>query len=163
EGRLLAYSDGRGSDGRIRLDFCTKTGAAPTNVTLWPAPGFVGTPPADANGTACTSDCGCASGFCVDGDCCNTDCRGSFHACQACSIAAGAAVNGTCGPVRAGTLCRAANGCDRAEVCDGSALTCPPDSYQPAGTPCRAARGPCDVPETCDGLSGACPADKFAA
>jgi hypothetical protein len=75
----------------------------------------------------CASGAECASTFCVDGVCCNSACgNGATGDCQACSVAAGAAIDGVCGPVRAFRSCRAATGaCDVAELCDGTALTCP--------------------------------------
>jgi hypothetical protein len=62
-------------------------------------------------------------------------------------------------------VCRAAvaGGCDVAETCNGTALTCPADVVAAAATSCRASAGDCDVAETCDGTSPACPADAFAA
>jgi MYXO-CTERM domain-containing protein len=80
-------------------------------------------------GTACVDAVACQSGFCVDGVCCDSACGGGNTAdCQACSLAAGAKVNGTCGPLAAGVVCRASAGsCDRAELCDGVGLICPAD------------------------------------
>ena len=52
------------------------------------------------NGTACTSAADCASTHCVDGVCCDTSCSG---ACDACSIATGAAQDGTCSAVPKGS------------------------------------------------------------
>ncbi|MGH7633356.1 MAG: LamG-like jellyroll fold domain-containing protein, partial [Gemmatimonadaceae bacterium] len=85
------------------------------------------------NGDICTADAACASGFCVDGVCCDTACgSGAPNDCQACSVAAGAAVDGICGPRSWGSVCRAAqNTCDLTETCDGTALTCPADAFRP--------------------------------
>jgi hypothetical protein len=70
------------------------------------------------NGTACTQDAACQSGFCVDGVCCESACGGgSTGDCQACGVAAGGTVDGVCGAVRA----------DAAVVCDGASTTCPAD------------------------------------
>ncbi|WP_438039111.1 MYXO-CTERM sorting domain-containing protein [Sorangium sp. So ce128] len=118
------------------------------------------------SGEPCATGAECASGFCVDGVCCDTACGGGVpNDCQACSAAAGAAVNGTCGALEANTECRAAaGGCDAAEVCDGTSVECPADAKLAAGTQCRASAGACDVAEVCDGSTGACPADtKLAA
>jgi hypothetical protein len=113
-----------------------------------------------AQGDACSSAVQCASGQCVDGVCCDTACGGGAADCQACSVAAGAAVNGTCAPIAAGTPCRASAGtCDAAEACDGVNPACPADTKVAAGTPCRAAFGACDATETCDGAGNDCPAD----
>jgi uncharacterized protein (TIGR03382 family) len=116
------------------------------------------------NGGACVLASQCGSGYCVDGVCCDSACGGGLTTdCQACSVAAGAAVNGTCGFVPAGRTCRASAGpCDVAETCTGSSAACPADSFMPATTVCRASVGPCDVAETCTGTSAACPADGFA-
>jgi hypothetical protein len=88
-------------------------------------------------GGACREDSDCTSSHCVDAVCCDTACAGGTSDCQACSIAAGAATNGTCGPRGAGVVCRAAaNECDSAEVCDGTGVMCPADAALPNGTPC---------------------------
>ncbi|XXY14563.1 hypothetical protein WME88_40615 [Sorangium sp. So ce216] len=117
------------------------------------------------SGEPCATGAECASGFCVDGVCCDTACGGGVpDDCQACSAAAGAAVNGTCGALAANTECRAAAGdCDAAEVCDGMSVACPADARVAEGTQCRASAGACDVAEVCDGSSGACPADTKVA
>jgi hypothetical protein len=119
---------------------------------------------ASGNGGVCPADAECGSGFCVDGVCCDTSCgAGDPNRCQACSVVAGAAVDGTCGPRAAGTLCRAATGaCDVAETCNSTSTTCPADGFASASTVCRAAAGACDVAECCTGTSAACPADRFA-
>jgi hypothetical protein len=82
-------------------------------------------------GQGCTQNAQCQSGLCVDGVCCDSVCGGGAgNDCQACSVAAGGAVNGTCGAVRAeaAVVCRAsAMACDASEVCDGSGLACPAD------------------------------------
>ena len=101
-------------------------------------------------GSACTSPDDCASGFCVDGVCCNATCAGGTGDCQACSVAAGAALDGVCGPVAAGNVCRgAASSCDAAEHCDGVQLACPADGSLPDGAAC-AGGGTC--------VAGACAA-----
>ena len=116
-------------------------------------------------GGACVATALCGVGACADGVCCNTACGGSLATdCQACSTATGAAVNGVCGAVAAARTCRASTGvCDAAEVCNGSALTCPADAMAAAGTACRASTGVCDAAEACTGASATCPADAFAA
>ena len=107
---------------------------------------------------ACTSSSQCATGFCVNGVCCDTACTGT---CGACNLTGKV---GTCSPVAAGTVCRAANGvCDAAETCNGTGLTCPADGFKAAGTICRPVAGPCDSAESCGGTSSSCPADAFAA
>lgn len=84
-----------------------------------------------AEGAPCPSgDPGaCDSGFCVDGVCCDTACgMADSTDCQACSIAAGRATNGLCGPVTDQRVCRpSANSCDPVERCDGIEVSCPAD------------------------------------
>lgn len=117
---------------------------------------------ASPNGNVCSLTSDCQSGICVDGVCCDTACGGGAADCQACSIAAGASTNGTCGPIVAGTECRASAGtCDVAEACDGSSPTCPVNGFAAATTECRASGGDCDEAETCTGASATCPIDKF--
>ena len=118
-----------------------------------------------STGGKCTQNSDCSTGFCVDGVCCNSACGGSSKTdCQACSVAAGAAKDGTCGPAKKGDVCRAAaGGCDIAEACDGVGLTCPGDGVKSSGAICRAVAGTCDVAESCSGYSKACPADGFKA
>ncbi|WP_282416490.1 hypothetical protein [Polyangium sp. 15x6] len=118
-----------------------------------------------SNGSSCASGATCASGFCVDGVCCDSACGGGVESdCQACSVAAGAAVDGTCGAIAAGTVCRASAGvCDVEESCDGSSTACPADGKAAQGNECRASAGACDVAESCDGASADCPVDMKVA
>ena len=90
------------------------------------------------DGNPCAAMGDCASGYCVDGVCCNAACgNGDTTDCQACSATAGAATNGICGPIAAGTQCRAsANPCDAAEMCNGTGTQCPNDAPAPNGTVC---------------------------
>lgn len=90
-------------------------------------------------GEPCKAAAECTSGFCVDGVCCDTACGGGgTNDCQACSVQAGAAANGTCGPVAAARSCRAARGaCDVEERCDGVSTTCPADGVVANGTACE--------------------------
>ena len=116
------------------------------------------------NGAACGFNVECTSSSCVDGVCCNTACGAGAADCQACSVAAGAATDGTCGPVAAGTLCRpASDACDAVETCTGAGATCPTNGFLAAGTECRASSDACDAAEACTGSSPACPADGLAA
>lgn len=117
-----------------------------------------------SNGNACATGDACASGFCVDGVCCDNACGGGVaDDCQACSVAAGASTNGSCAVFSSGTECRAAADiCDVSEACDGVSGVCPADAKQAAGTPCRAAVAECDVAESCDGKANTCPADVLA-
>jgi hypothetical protein len=81
------------------------------------------------NGTPCVSAVQCVSGYCTDSVCCSSACGSGAIDCYACSVATGAAVDGTCATAVAGTVCRAAaNACDVAEECDGSSTACPADT-----------------------------------
>jgi len=135
-------------------------------------------------GGACSSDDQCNSGYCVDGVCCESACGGKDpNDCLACSVAAGAAKDGICGPIANGTTCDDGNACTgngtcQAGTCVGaSPITCRQPGecefalgcdttagcvfqLKPAGTTCRA--GVCDggmaVSEAkCDGVSNQCP------
>lgn len=88
-------------------------------------------------GQACVAANECFSGFCADGVCCGAACGDDDTDCQACSVAAGAAVDGTCAPLAAGTVCREADAvCGGEESCDGTSPDCPTDLAAPDGTPC---------------------------
>lgn len=70
------------------------------------------------------------------------------------------------GVAPAGTVCRAAaNGCDRAETCDGSSAICPEvNRVEPATTLCtidREPSGPCRAPTRCEGTRAECVAGAF--
>jgi MYXO-CTERM domain-containing protein len=92
------------------------------------------------NGQACTAASGCASGFCVDGVCCDKACTGD---CKACNLTGH---TGTCTPQMAGSdpdgECGQGTGVCKSS-CDGVGAC----SF-PLGSPC----GTCLV---CDGI-GAC-------
>jgi hypothetical protein len=67
------------------------------------------------NGEGCTADsaASCASGFCVDGVCCETGaCEGP---CQSCNVRGS---EGTCAPVKAGT--QVPGSCSDGQACDGN-------------------------------------------
>lgn len=125
---------------------------------------FAPPPTGSNNGTTCSADAECASGFCTDGVCCESACGGGAASdCMACSIAAGAATNGACGVLAAGVTCRASGGaCDVAEKCNGTSTACPTNKLVAAGTACRSANGVCDVAEACTGSSPTCPGDELA-
>jgi len=111
-------------------------------------------------GQACTGGgVACSAGVCVDGVCCSTACGGGDTSdCQACSIAAGGAADGTCGPAISTHLCRpAAGGCDVAERCDGSDVTCPADTLAHLGDLCPISTCEAGV---CTGASPNCPTDN---
>jgi MYXO-CTERM domain-containing protein len=106
-----------------------------------------------SDGDACVADVECASGFCVDGVCCASACGGGATDCQACSVAAGAATNGTCGP-STGNACDDGRFCTAGDVCS-------------AGT-CGGTRSRCSTGTTCTEIVGGsfmcseCPAGTFS-
>ncbi|WP_437877113.1 kelch repeat-containing protein [Sorangium sp. So ce513] len=143
-------------DGRILATGGRNTAAALSSAELYRLE--------SANGAPCLAAGECLSGYCVDGVCCDTACgRGDPGDCQACSVAAGAAVDGVCGPRPSTAVCRPASDvCDAEERCDGTSTACPADAFAPAVTVCRPAAGDCDVAERCTGTAAACPADQLA-
>ncbi len=107
-----------------------------------------------AVGAACGNAAACLSGFCVDGVCCNTACNAG--ACDACSVAAGAAVNGTCA-LLTGPVCNDNNNCTQTDTCQagvctgGNPVTCMAlDQCHLAGT-CNPATGVCFDPIKANG------------
>ncbi len=117
-------------------------------------------------GGTCSTAAECASGFCVDGRCCNSACGGGVTDCQACSVAAGGTLNGTCTPLvaaaAAGVTCRpSAGACDVAETCTSTSMACPSNAFAASTITCRPSGGPCDVAETCTGAAAACPINAF--
>ncbi len=113
-------------------------------------------------GATCFSSAECSSGFCVDGVCCSTACGGNDPSdCQACSVQAGAQIDGTCAPV-APRVCRPVAGpCDVAESCTGVDALCPVDGFQPNTTVCSPKSSACVAAALCTGVSAACPAPSF--
>jgi MYXO-CTERM domain-containing protein len=97
-------------------------------------------------GEACGDGPACASGFCVDGVCCNDACDEGINACRACSVAAGATVDGTCITLADGAAC------DDGDLCTASSCSagvCNIDSL----VECSAS-GECTEPVACDPLAG---------
>lgn len=115
-----------------------------------------------AIGATCAGPAECASGFCVDGVCCDESCGASDPTdCHACSVSAGATMDGTCTALAAGVVCRAAVGdCDLDETCDGTSRACPPDARAGSDRICRPAVSVCDMEERCDGSLSTCPPDE---
>ena len=108
-------------------------------------------PPAGTCGTS--GDC--ASGNCVGGFCCDTVCDG---ACVACSVAAGAAVNGHCGPIADGTSCFAySDACVTAAACSSGVCaatlhkTCSASDVCHSAGMCDPSSGQCSNPAKADG------------
>jgi hypothetical protein len=73
------------------------------------------------NGDPCTTSAECAGKRCVDDRCCDAPCDG---ACDRCSVAAGGATDGACGPVAAGSPGSPA--CTASLGCTGSSPDCSP-------------------------------------
>ncbi|MBX3276294.1 MAG: SBBP repeat-containing protein, partial [Sandaracinaceae bacterium] len=151
DGAGAAYVTGETSS----IDFPATAGAFRTT-TAGGGDAFVAKlgPDGAANGTVCTADSECASGFCTDGRCCNVRCGGGTSDCQACSVAAGAAANGTCGPT-SGNACTDTLACTVSTTCS-------------SGT-CGGGSSPCFSSTTCSEAGGgdytcsACPAGTFSA
>jgi len=88
-----------------------------------------------ALGVTCATGGTCATGFCVDGVCCDTSCNAGAPDCLGCSVAVGATVDGVCQVLPMGSVCRPlAFECDRVETCSGTVDTCGTDKYV-IGTP----------------------------
>ncbi len=110
-----------------------------------------------SNGDPCTVGAECASGFCVDGVCCDSDCGGGDTAdCLACSIAAGAQTDGACGP-STGNPCDDADDCTQVDVCQSGVCSgskpvqcTAQDECHDVGN-CDPQTGACDDPEMPDG------------
>lgn len=119
------------------------------------------------NGTGCSGNLECGSGYCVDGVCCNAPCGGNTaNDCQACSGALTGGADGTCAAlsvfIATTVVCRGSvTTCDAAEVCQPASTTCPPDGVATASVECRPASDLCDAPEMCDGVSNVCPAQAL--
>ena len=73
-------------------------------------------------GGRCTSNSQCTTAVCVDSVCCQTACSGGLLDCQACSMSAGAATNGTCGPIADSVACGTGG------TCSGGACLGQPDA-----------------------------------
>jgi hypothetical protein len=90
--------------------------------------------------------------FQINGDA-NISCGTCDPPCGPCSVCPA----NSCVPLAAGTVCRAAvpGGCDTQETCDGTATTCPVDSFAPALSACSDDQDSC-TEDVCSGTSGAC-------
>jgi MYXO-CTERM domain-containing protein len=107
-------------------------------------------------GAACAQPGDCASGFCVDGVCCNTLCNGL---CQACIGTKTGAINGVCANVTANTdpdndcATDAVSTCQKTGLCNGAGAC----QLYASGTVCAAPScvGGVQVNSLCNG-SGSC-------
>jgi RHS repeat-associated protein len=95
-------------------------------------------------GIACTTGTQCASGFCVNGVCCDSACNGQ---CQACNVTGAV---GTCSPKPNNPACNDANACTSGETCQSNG-TCG------GGTTVTCTAGPCQDVGACVPATG-CPA-----
>lgn len=135
-------------DGRVLV-----TGGRASNTVFHASTEFL---TLDAPAKTCTVAIDCASGFCVDGVCCDSACDGN---CEACDVTGSV---GTCtavsGAPHGGRPACDSGGSDvcRAQSCDGKERkTC---SYAPTSVACGAATcvaGTATATAMCDGL-GAC-------
>lgn len=107
------------------------------------------------SGAACAGNSDCFSNFCADGRCCNTACG---NPCDACSVAAGAKVDGECATVAAGSL---GNPVCAPIACNGVNVTCtactadtdcPSDRYCDKSGACQPRKG---QTKACDANAGA--------
>jgi hypothetical protein len=110
---------------------CTATDAHGNTDTASFTVTVVGQP----SGDACTAASQCASGYCVTGVCCNTACGGGTAAsCEACSVALGASVNGTCAAITTKNL--SSSGVCSGAVCAPAGKTMSGNITVPASANC---------------------------
>ena len=99
-----------------------------------------------ANGEACGSDIQCASGMCIDGHCCATDCTAGCFTCGSANAA------GQCVPVAPNTDPKSACGpcaaCNAVGVCTNVAAGPSPKNACPVELPCGTT-GLCDNQGAC--------------
>jgi hypothetical protein len=114
-------------------------------------------------GQPCVADAQCASGHCADAVCCDTACNGG--PCDACSVAAGAAADGTCAlfsglPCDDGDACTQTDACQNGVCVGGNPIECTAPDACHVGS-CDPATGTCHTPAAPDGTTcpeGACQA-----
>lgn len=107
-------------------------------------------------GASCALNTDCDGGFCADGVCCTSACGAG--ACDACSKAAGAAVDGICA-LLTGTPCDDSDACTQTDICQagvcagGNPVACAAlDACHDAGA-CDPATGVCSDPPKPDQTS----------
>lgn len=119
------------------------------------SPAFLATAELYVTPIPCTTGSDCATGFCADSVCCNTACNAG--PCDACSIAAGAAIDGTCS-LLTGPACNDGDACTQVDTCQmgvctgGDPVTCSASVQCHATGTCDSATGQCDDPSLPDGL-----------
>lgn len=87
-------------------------------------------------GARCGDHLQCASGFCIDGRCCESACSSATDDCEACSVAAGGERDGQCTALRADVVVECApapNACSLPSRCVAGETACPAAQ---AVTPC---------------------------
>ena len=115
-----------------------------------------------AIGEPCADVKDCPSGFCEDGVCCKSAC--DLGPCYACSVAAGALVNGECGvrlgaPCEDGLMCSVGEACDADGACKGGAPVLCEASGACFESACNPATGQCEEEPKPDGapcVGGTC-------
>jgi MYXO-CTERM domain-containing protein len=111
----------------------------------------------------CFTGADCPSGFCVDGACCDSACGGGDpDDCQACSVAAGAPIDGVCAPLTgtqcAGDACNAPGTCN-AGACMNEPIVCAPfDECHEATCDPSTGCGNVEAPDGTPCTGGACTA-----
>jgi hypothetical protein len=88
----------------------------------------------------------CLSSFVANGVCCTSACQAG--PCAACSVAAGALMDGTCSPID-GVACNDGNACTQTDTCSGGICVGSNPKVCPAG-------GQCQATGMCDPASGMC-------
>lgn len=121
---ILMHFGSQSSDSSSAMASCTALSALPATTTSdivatdraaivnWSVTGGSSGLPL---GAACSSGTQCTSGVCADGVCCDRACGTSTTDCMACSISAGAMVNGVCAST--GDCCTTAADCDDGDSC----------------------------------------------
>ncbi|MGC4115450.1 MAG: M6 family metalloprotease domain-containing protein [Myxococcales bacterium] len=130
--------------GSIRITSITRDGVDITFDVAFKEP--------QLQGSTCADNKDCTTGFCVDGVCCDRACTG---ACEACSVAAGAVVDGRCSSVDSlpcddKTPCTENDMCVQG-VCKGTAKVCPPADGCNEAAVCEATTGLCMSKPKIDG------------
>jgi hypothetical protein len=109
-----------------------------------------------ANGVACGQNADCQSGYCVDGVCCNTACNQGT--CDACSVAAGAQVDGSCfgfsgKACNDGSACTTVDSCQAGVCVGGAPVKCPLGDACHFDGACNPQTGQCSLPPKPNGTA----------